>query len=91
MFVCGQCKRVVGPGISSTVRVPAWRDKVYPFRANAQRRLGLCRGQDVRAEELDEANLNAAPETRTCRDDHGGTGRERVSETHVCPSCVGPE
>lgn len=75
MYRCQECKKVSKPGQQAITKVTETRGVVFPFRKDAQRRYGKC------------AHPPADDPDKNCRDDHGGSGTQIVSQILICRDC----
>lgn len=82
MFKCDGCGVISKPREKLTKFVTATRQKQYPFRAKANRQSGKC----TEAPETDD--VEASVKKKKCRDDHGGTGYETITEINFCQACA---
>jgi len=77
MFICGLCFIYTQPREKATRVVTETREKIYPFRKNAN--------TFMKSEFLDGQRVRGKEEKS---DDPGGTGVEIVKEVLACQTCA---
>ena len=75
MYRCEQCSKVSRTEQPAIYKVTETRAVTYPYRKDGQRRYGRC------------SNPPPDDPEKRCRDDHGGTGTEIVSQILICRNC----